>query len=198
MFSRLRCWMSRLLICFSVILPHTAVIGERATAEDGAAVDQIFRECKKLQVRLSLENDQFVADLSHCRHIEAAIQLLESFSIRTLNLSGSVIQDEQMELLGKLTQVKSIDLSNTNISDQGIDHCRNWENLEFINVEQTRCTTAGLQKLLESKKLRTSRHLESAVLWAPTLQLAQQLAKKQDRLLFVLHVSGDFEQSNFT
>ena len=52
--------------------------------------------------------------------------------------------------------------------------------------------------LLESRKLRTSRHLESAVLWAPTLQLAQQLAKKQDRLLFVLHVSGDFEQSNFT
>ena len=63
-------------------------------------------------------------------------------------------QGEELESalthLGELTQLKSLDLSNTRVSDAGLAHLRGLTQLQLLNVGNTQVSDAGSAHLRES------------------------------------------------
>lgn len=67
--------------------------------------------------------------------------------LRTLNLSGGAVSDEQLKSLSRLRHVRSLDLSNTMVSDTGLTHLADMQNLTRLKLRYTEMTNDGVKTL---------------------------------------------------
>lgn len=74
--------------------------------------------------------------------------------LRVLDLSYSEISDEGLPHLAGLTSLMRLDLSQTEVSDAGLAHLAGLTNLRALNLEGTRVTAAGLKRLAGLRGLR--------------------------------------------
>lgn len=70
-----------------------------------------------------------------------------------LNLSNSQITDAGMEHLNGLTGLTSLDIRNTQLTDAGLEHIKNLTELSFLELDNTKVTDAGLKHLKGLTKL---------------------------------------------
>lgn len=73
----------------------------------------------------------------------------ELTNLLTLNLAGTAVSDAGLPRLDRLDQVRSLNLSGTQISDNSVDQLARWEDLNLLDVSNTRITAAGIARLLQ-------------------------------------------------
>lgn len=89
--------------------------------------------------------------------MEALLKLREQ--IVWLDLSDTKITDKGMQQIGKLKNLTRLSLDNTAISDQGLSYLKNAENLLYLNLYHTNISDKGL------KSLKGIRNLRALYLW---------------------------------
>ncbi|MCH8829091.1 MAG: hypothetical protein IID45_05890, partial [Planctomycetes bacterium] len=75
--------------------------------------------------------------------------------VTKVDLSNTQITDKGLESLAGLDNLTSLDLNNTAVTDKGLEHLKTLTNLTSIDLGDTRITDAGLKKLYVFKKLQT-------------------------------------------
>lgn len=87
-------------------------------------------------------------------------RILESPTLRLLDVSGSLVTDKGVKQLGTQNQLESLGLSGTQITDASVQQLASLKRLKFLDLSSTRVTGGGIQTLGGLKQLRTLR-LES-------------------------------------
>jgi internalin A len=81
------------------------------------------------------------------------VQLLRAFpELKTLDLSGTQITSVGLEELNGLNKLTYLSLSNTTIRDAGLKELRHLENLATLDLRGTKITDVGIKELQESLK----------------------------------------------
>lgn len=79
--------------------------------------------------------------------------------IAWLNISHTDLNDEGLWVLSKLSNLTKLNINNTNITDIGVDAIAGFERLTMLNIYGTNISDIGLEKLSHLKKL------EALYLW---------------------------------
>jgi Leucine-rich repeat (LRR) protein len=78
-----------------------------------------------------------------------------SEALSSLKLGSSSVTDNALKTeLPKMTKLKKLDLSQTQIGDETLDTIGDIEGLEWLNLWGTQVTDLGLMKLKDLSKLR--------------------------------------------
>ena len=115
-------------------------------------------------------------------------------SLQWLELSGNPIDDEALEQLGQLPQLRLLFLDSTHVTDKGIDTIVKWKHLLDLDLAGTKITDAGVEKLLECQSLRAL-WLEGTAITDRSLQALVKLKSLQH--LDVRQTSLTSEQVDF-
>lgn len=83
--------------------------------------------------------------------------------VRTLNLSSTGVQDEELILLLRLLELDFLDLSNTSITDKGLEVLMTHPTLRQLAIEGTKITQKARTILTRSKSLQTVRVCRTAL-----------------------------------
>jgi hypothetical protein len=98
----------------------------------------------------------FIVDLSGMTISDKLLNQVKSLgNISELNLSKSTVTDEdldKMAKLGLLTLVNKFDLSNTAVTDAGLEKCQNMIFLGQMNLVGTKCTAAGVTRFKRARE----------------------------------------------
>ena len=91
--------------------------------------------------------------LDKCKTTGDQLASLSSLqSLEHLNLSHCLqITDEGMLSVGRMANLKKLDLTDTKISDDGLKYLKGLEHLEMIILANTRVTDAGVRQLKRTK-----------------------------------------------
>jgi hypothetical protein len=115
---------------------------EKATDRDLAAI-QFFPELRRLSVQKAGVTDAGLKQLRGLRKLE------------TLDLLGcSKITGEGLKHLSRMSSLKRLDLSETQVGDEALRHLRQFPRLEWLDLISTRVTDAGLAHLKTLPSLR--------------------------------------------
>ncbi len=132
---------------------------QRAENERQSVIEKLKGQGVKLKEKGS-DVTAYEVDLSGLTITDEMIQQLGQLEyLSELNLSKSTITDEQ---LGKIHELRlnvrcfKIDLSNTAITDAGLDKIVNVGVLSDLNVARTKITKAGAERL-KTRKLNDQR-----------------------------------------
>jgi hypothetical protein len=68
-------------------------------------------------------------------------------NLTTLDLSNTAVTDRGIAKLRSLRVLKDLALRNTSISDGAISNLRSLDGLQFLSLEKTKITSEGLKKL---------------------------------------------------
>lgn len=71
----------------------------------------------------------------------------------SVDLDGRDIRDEQLSQLAALSDLKSLNLSNTGITDVGLNHLANLKKLKFLYLFGTRLTDSGMPSIATLPRL---------------------------------------------
>jgi hypothetical protein len=74
-----------------------------------------------------------------------------------IDLTGTAVDDKDLESLKNIVNLKGIDLQGTQISDAGLDHLCAIESLKSISLGRSNVTREGVARL---KKTRPNWHVE--------------------------------------
>ena len=74
--------------------------------------------------------------------------------VRILNLTGTRITDQQLEILKQLPELRSLILSDTSISDTGLQYVADCQQLLNLDLAATHITSAGVTNLVRLVELR--------------------------------------------
>ncbi|HEX4073462.1 MAG TPA: hypothetical protein VHX68_19935, partial [Planctomycetaceae bacterium] len=74
---------------------------------------------------------------------------------RSVQFSGSSVDDRSLELIRHVPGVKRVDLRGTSISDAGLEHLKEMIDLEQIWLSGTRITGAGLARFTRLVNLKS-------------------------------------------
>lgn len=86
---------------------------------------------------------------------ERAGAFAEMQSLRELDLSECPVQDAALEPIGKITRLGSLNLWLTEVTDAGIEHLQNLEELESLNLDNVSgITDAALDTIGQMSKLQ--------------------------------------------
>ena len=94
--------------------------------------------------------------------------------IVSVRLSGCKASDDELALLGRLTRLKEIDLSDSGISDAGLARLRRCSRLEKLSLNGTRVTGVGLRELRNFPKLQCLK-LDASLITKENLRALKQL-----------------------
>lgn len=75
--------------------------------------------------------------------------------ITWLNLSDTDLNDEGLKSIGQITNLTKLNINNTDITDAGLDALSDLERLTMLNLYGTAITDAGLEKLSGLKSLES-------------------------------------------
>jgi len=67
-----------------------------------------------------------------------------------VDLSNTVVSDNDLVHLKKIEKLKTLDLRNTPVTDAGLEHIRSIETLEFIGLPRLTVTPEGAESLRKS------------------------------------------------
>ena len=89
--------------------------------------------------------------------LDAIVDLLPAFgSIETLSARESALTDEHLETIGRLSSLTSLILTNSeSITDKGMPHLTDLDNLVMLEVYGTQVTDAGLEPIGKIESLKT-------------------------------------------
>ena len=65
--------------------------------------------------------------------------------LQSLDLAGTQVTDAGLEHLKGLTQLQSLDLGQTQVTDAGLEHLKGLTQLQSLNLGDTKVTDAGLE-----------------------------------------------------
>lgn len=94
------------------------------------------------------------SDISDDDLPELARQLGSLSQLRTLRLAGTHITDRGVKHLCGLDSVEELDLSHTDISDAALDQLVCLPNIEYLDVSYTKVTAKGIGRLDRAPNLR--------------------------------------------
>ena len=72
-----------------------------------------------------------------------------------VNLGGSKVTDDDLRVIGRLKQLKFLDLSETSISDDGLANITHLRDLQELGLSDSRVTNAGMRHLQGLQALHT-------------------------------------------
>ena len=75
-------------------------------------------------------------------------------SVLTVNLFCTQVTDDDLEQVGSLTQLDSLDLSLTKVTDMGVQHLKGLEQLHVLSLINTQVTDSGVVHLKGLRQLR--------------------------------------------
>lgn len=83
------------------------------------------------------------------RHLPEAImaEIGKLTELRGIDVYGSTLNDDGLAQLKNLQQLKSIGLAATAISDKGLEHLEKLQSLQWVWLPKSRVTTEGVEKL---------------------------------------------------
>lgn len=84
-------------------------------------------------------------------------------NLESLNLSNTAVTCKCLKPLKKLNFLTNLDLSNTKISDDGFENIASLNNLKDLNLTQTEITGAAIQELAKIKGLKTIKLKKSGI-----------------------------------
>jgi hypothetical protein len=76
-----------------------------------------------------------------------ATYLKELPNLKVLSLSNTQVSDAGLEQLKRLANLKILWLDNTQVSDAGLEHLEGLTNLERLSLRNTQVSAAGLERL---------------------------------------------------
>ena len=85
-------------------------------------------------------------------------QLKDLAELETLDLSNTPVSNVGLEHLKDLSRLETLDLSGTNVTDAGLDHLRGLTNLQSLDLSGTSVTKAAIANLrmsLPNLKIKT-------------------------------------------
>lgn len=90
-----------------------------------------------------------ILGLDECESREVGMRDLKHLkSLRELSLAWVKIKDQDLQVIGQLTELESLNLTKCSmITDKGLQHLRSLKNLRKLDVRATRVTEAGLAEL---------------------------------------------------
>ncbi|MEX2137760.1 MAG: response regulator [Pirellulales bacterium] len=94
-------------------------------------------------------------------------------NLRRLELAHTRATNEDLETIGKLTDLEELDLRQTEITDSGLAHLKNLSHLRRLSLRGTQVTDAGIAHLRRLRALRELSLLETGV----SAKGAQELRK---------------------
>ena len=68
----------------------------------------------------------------------------------SVHLGGTLVTDEELDLLKSLEEMRFLNLSNTRVTDMGVESLRRLTRLEELNLVNTRVTDEGVKKLQQA------------------------------------------------
>lgn len=72
------------------------------------------------------------------------------FDLRSIDISNSRVTDDDLRHVKEMPQLRWIDLSNTNVSDEGLEHLVGLTRLRELHLNGSRCTPEGIKKLQQA------------------------------------------------
>ncbi len=112
----------------------------------------LFAKSPLLQVSFALRSSP-TGD-TEVAHLSAVAE-----QVYSLNLAGSQVSNEGLEVLTNLKNLGRLHLENSTVTDAGLSHIAKLERLEYLNLYGTGITDAGIAQLKGLK------HLENLYLW---------------------------------
>lgn len=139
----------------------------------GLKVIANFNRLKYLDLRANPVTDEGLGVLEACDSLETLsldgtqvtgkglANLLMLPNLTTVSFgayqNGAPVDDEGMEVLGQMAQLKSLSLNGTKVTDAGMKFLRGLRNLENLSLDFTEVSDIGLQHLAGLEKLKTIR-----------------------------------------
>ena len=124
-----------------------------------------------------------------------------------MNLTDTEITSDGLALLTKLPNLASLNVRATKVTDAGLVHLKDCPKLQALCLSSTSVTTEGIKrhladcrnlKRLEAKYCQIDERLGTALHWADSIEEAAEDAHRKQKLVFVIHVSGNFKIPTFT
>jgi hypothetical protein len=101
----------------------------------------------------SLVGDDFFVDvvqvdLYQKKSVDRDLEHIGSLPrLRSLDFSGTDVSDSGLQHLEGLSEIKELDLSHTRVSDAGLEHITSLSQLQSLGLANTHVTDAGVKKL---------------------------------------------------
>ena len=132
-------------------------------------------------------------DLSNNPRAREALPLLVDLPhLHSLNLRQTAVGDGDLKHIVAVSSLAVLDLSNSQVTDDGLRTLKPLTSLRWLKLGGSQCTPQGVTCLGAPNRLTTDFQLGTAINWARSFGEAAMLAKHEHKLLFVIHVSGDF------
>jgi len=77
------------------------------------------------------------------------------YRVESVKLVGPKVTDATLEAVGRLTDVKWLNLRQTEVTKGGLEHLKELTNLQSLSIENTRVTDAGMEHMKGLTKLRS-------------------------------------------
>lgn len=124
---------------------------------DPAAISKI-RQSGALAMPLAQNTNLVEIDYNLVGDHTADAQLADlspvSTQVETLNLARTKITDDGLKAVEPLKNLRKLHLENTKIGDAGLTHLKGMTSLEYLNLYGTQVTDSGLQQLEGLKNLK--------------------------------------------
>lgn len=123
---------------------------------DTAIVDSLRREgfiVNRLSSRSNFLDVVLPEGASHAGDLRLLTRLKEQ--VAWLHLSHGNISDDDLEVIGQLTNLRRLNLSRNPVSDTGIKHLLSLLNLEYLNLYETKVTDNGVRTLTNLPSLKS-------------------------------------------
>ena len=143
---------NRFAICFAVmsLLVMVAVVdlGKRSIVRAEQVRNQKWFNLGIQLVDLGEgRGDKIDCYLAH-RVQEESLRILERWpQLEAVEFTGSLVQDHQLKRVGRLTNLKTLALDNTQITDAGLVHLEGMHGLRELNLRYSKVTAEGVEKL---------------------------------------------------
>jgi len=151
-------------------------LAKTLVGDDAMGTLQQFPKLKKLRVAQTQVSNEGLAqltvltqledlDISECSLVsDDGLQHIGKMTqLKRLNLWRDAITDLGAEHLAPLTNIQWLNLDNTQVSDIGIEYLKDMEKLEFLHLGSTQISDTGLVHLASLKSLKHANLSRTAV-----------------------------------
>jgi hypothetical protein len=132
-------------------------IGDRTVIKDGYSVrfDRPINDDELATIQSTVRSfRRLLLDLSESKVSDAGIrELKDATNIHSLKVDGTVITDEGLATIASMTELVELSLSNTRVTDSGLRRLKGLQKLRFLYLTHTPITDEGLIHLCDLRAL---------------------------------------------
>ena len=96
-------------------------------------------------------------NLARSKITDKALAHMKELGLEELDLSDTVVSDQGMQFLASMTNLRRLSLARTKVTDEGLAHLKSLVKLEEFDLSSTDVSDVGLKYLKGFKKLRILR-----------------------------------------